>query len=190
MSEKIPFLDMFPDCASLRDSCGGLDKAEVLDVLIERESMTMLLHTWFARMPAPVERSNIEELLAAQFRLRGVQIQAEYPAPEQKKEEKKAKAKVLMGKPIPKRADITPMNELTLESGNVTLEGEVFAVNSREIAKYGSAVLSFDMTDSTSSTGSSDHASGRMTRMTPPLASASMTPRSQTLPTIMSTRTS
>ena len=151
MSEKIPFLDMFPDCASLRDSCGGLDKAEVLDVLIERESMTMLLHTWFARMPAPVERTNIEQLLAAQFRLRGVQIQAEYPAPEQKKEEKKAKARVLMGKPIPKRADITPMNELTLESGNVTLEGEVFAVNSREIAKYGSAVLSFDMTDSTSS---------------------------------------
>jgi len=46
------------------------------------------------------------------------------------------------------------------------------------------------MTDSTSSTGSSDHASGRMTRMTPPLASASMTPRSQTLPTIMSTCTS
>ena len=151
MSEKIPFLDMFPDCASLRDSCGGLDKAEVLDVLIERESMTMQLHTWFARMPAPVERTTIEQLLAAQFRLRGVQIQAEYPAPEQKKEEKKAKARVLMGKPIPKRADITPMNELTLESGNVTLEGQVFAVNSREIAKYGSAVLSFDMTDSTSS---------------------------------------
>ena len=49
MSEKIPFLDMFPDCASLQDSCGGLDKAEVLDVLIERESMTMLLHTWYAR---------------------------------------------------------------------------------------------------------------------------------------------
>ena len=72
MSEKIPFLDMFPDCASLQDSCGGLDKAEVLDVLIERESMTMLLHTWFARMPAPVERTNIEQLLAAQFRLRGV----------------------------------------------------------------------------------------------------------------------
>ena len=149
MSEKIPFLDMFPDCASLQDSCGGLDKAEVLDVLIERESMTMLLHTWFARMPAPVERTNIEQLLAAQFRLRGVQIQAEYPAPEQKKAEQKAKAKVLMGKPIPKRADVTPMNELTLESGNVTLEGEVFAVSSREIAKYGSAVLSFDMTDST-----------------------------------------
>ena len=66
--------------------------------------------------------------------LRGVQIQAEYPAPEQKKEEKKAKAKVLMGKPIPKRAVFTPMNELTLESGNVTREGEVVAVISREIA--------------------------------------------------------
>jgi len=56
----------------------------------------------------------------------------------EKKAEQKAKAKVLMGKPIPKRADVTPMNELTLESGNVTLEGEVFAVSSREIAKYGS----------------------------------------------------
>ena len=93
MSEKIPFLDMFPDCASLQDTCGGLDKAEVLDVLIERESMTMLLHTWFARMPAPVERTNIEQLLAAQFRLRGVQIQAEYPAPEQKKAEQKEEDK-------------------------------------------------------------------------------------------------
>ena len=92
MSEKIPFLDMFPDCVSLQDTCGGLDKAEVLDVLIERETMTMQLHTWFARMPAPVERTNIEQLLAAQFRLRGVQIQAEYPAPEQKKEEKKPKS--------------------------------------------------------------------------------------------------
>lgn len=85
MSEKIPFLDMFPDCASLQDTCGGLDKAEVLDVLIERESMTMQLHTWFARMPAPVERTNIEQLLAAQFRLRGVQIQAEYPARNRKR---------------------------------------------------------------------------------------------------------
>ena len=50
---------------------------------------------------------------------------------------------------------------------------------------------SADDPTSTSSTGSSDHASGRMTRMTPPLASASMTPRSQTLPTMpMSTCTS
>ena len=91
MSEKIPFLDMFPDCASLQDTCGGLDKAEVLDVLIERESMTMQLHTWFARMPAPVERTNIEQLLAAQFRLRGVQIQAEYPARSRKKRKRRRK---------------------------------------------------------------------------------------------------
>ena len=61
MSEKIPFLDMFPDCASLQDTCGGLDKAEVLDVLIERESMTMQLHTWFARMPGGVSRPGTEK---------------------------------------------------------------------------------------------------------------------------------
>ena len=35
-----------------------------------------------------------------------------------------------------------------------------------------------------------EHNADRVTRMTPPLASASMTPRSQTLPTIISTWTS
>ena len=151
MSEKVPFLEMFPGCEPLRDTCGGLDKAEVLDVLILRESMTMTVHAWFSRIPAPAERSNLEQHLAAQFRLQGVTIRAEYPAPEQKKEEKKANEKVLMGKAIAKKSKVTPMRELTLESGSVVVEGEVFAVQSREIAKRGSAVLSFDMTDTTSS---------------------------------------
>ena len=28
MTEKVPFLDMFPDAALYRESCGGLDNAE------------------------------------------------------------------------------------------------------------------------------------------------------------------
>ena len=53
MTEKIPFLDMFPDAAIYADSCGGLDKAEVHGVVILRETMRMEIRAWFPQMPAP-----------------------------------------------------------------------------------------------------------------------------------------
>ena len=43
------------------------------------------------------------------------------------------------------------MNTLTLESGKVTVEGDVVDVTSRTLAKRGSAVLCFDITDRTNS---------------------------------------
>ncbi len=43
------------------------------------------------------------------------------------------------------------MSELTLESGKVSVTGEVFAVNHKEIKGRGAWVLSFDMTDYTGS---------------------------------------
>ncbi|MFR0796859.1 MAG: hypothetical protein ACLSHG_11700 [Oscillospiraceae bacterium] len=111
MSEKIPFLDMFPDCASLRDSCGGLDKAEVLRCS-SSASMTMLLHTWFARMPAPVERTNIEQLLAAAVSAARRGSSGISP-PRSRKREKKATCHVLAASPF-RSARTSPMNELTL----------------------------------------------------------------------------
>ena len=45
-------------------------------------------------------------------------------------------------------------------------------------------------TESTSSTGSTDHATGTIAAITPPVASVGMMPRSHTLPTTMSTLTS
>lgn len=32
----IGFLEIFPDCAALGDMCGGLDKAEVSSVVVNR----------------------------------------------------------------------------------------------------------------------------------------------------------
>ena len=43
------------------------------------------------------------------------------------------------------------MNTITLESGSVVVQGEIFAVENREIAKTKAWVLCFDMTDNTSS---------------------------------------
>ncbi len=143
--EKIPFLDMFPDAAVYADSCGGLDKAEVSGVTIVRETMTMIIRAWLPQIPAPAELRQLEELIASRYGLAGAELRADYPEPERK--EVKAREKTLMGRPIRPNASITPMKELTLESGGVTVEGEIFADDSRTLAKRGAAVLSFKMTD-------------------------------------------
>ena len=54
-----------------------------------------------------------------------------------------------MGRSI--RQQPVSMDTLTLESGRVTVEGDVFAVSSRQLQKRGGAVLSFDITDHTNS---------------------------------------
>ena len=54
-----------------------------------------------------------------------------------------------MGRAIKQRP--VPMSTLSLESGKVTVEGDVVAVTSRRLQKRGSAVLCFDITDRTNS---------------------------------------
>ena len=72
MADKIPFLEMFPGCEEVRHLCGGLDRAEVREVLIVRETMTMQADVHFPVMPAPADLTQLEEHLAAQYRLRGL----------------------------------------------------------------------------------------------------------------------
>ena len=146
MTEKIPFLEMFPGCEPLTALCGGLDRAEVREVLIVREDMSMTADVWFPVMPAPADLSQLEEHLAVQYRLRSVTLRADHPAPEVKKAQK-SKEKILLGRPIRPGTKCTPMSELTLESGGVTVEGRVFLSDSRELAKRGAAVVSFEMNE-------------------------------------------
>ena len=53
MSEHTPFLTIFPGCASLAGSAGGLDKAYVTEVQVDSGEMTMSICAWFASMPSP-----------------------------------------------------------------------------------------------------------------------------------------
>ena len=52
---------------------------------------------------------------------------------------------LIYGKAI--RGDITPMREIQMDSGRVVVEGEVFAINHRELTKAKAWVISFDITD-------------------------------------------
>ena len=63
--------------------------------------------------------------------------------------EKRGKGRAIYGKPI-KRAPV-PIGELELDMGMVVVEGDVFAVDHRELKKRGAWVVAFDLTDYTGS---------------------------------------
>ncbi len=159
MAEYTPFLTIFPGCEPLRTAAGGLEKAYVTNVNVDLDGNTLEIKAWFAAMPSPVDLSQLSERLRADYGLSDVSIVPDYPR------EQRATAPVgsqgpsapgaapagtvLLGKAIKQHS--VPMNTLTLESGKVTVEGDVIAVTSRKIQKRGSAVLCFDLTDRTGS---------------------------------------
>lgn len=53
-------------------------------------------------------------------------------------------ASLIYGKAF--KGEATPMKELGMDSGKVVVEGEVFAVNHRELTKSKAWVINFDMT--------------------------------------------
>ena len=73
------------------------------------------------------------------------------PAPEHKKVQQSASgpSDAIYGKPF--KGEPTPMQELSLDMFKVVVEGEVFAVNHRELKKRNAWVICFDMTDYTGS---------------------------------------
>lgn len=71
------------------------------------------------------------------------------PSASGKKGEKKDNGRAIFGKVI-KRAPV-PIGELELDMGMVVIEGDVFAIENRELKKRNSWVVAFDVTDYTSS---------------------------------------
>ena len=158
MSEHTSFIEIFPGCADMKDLCGGLDKAYVTDVAVSAADMIMNISAHFERMPAPAEISNICEKLRRDYGFNAVELVPEYPQPKSapapagvkpKADDDKPSGKVLMGRAIKKSP--VPMSTLTLDSGNVVIEGDVFDVTSRKLTKRDGAVLCFDITDRTGS---------------------------------------
>ncbi|MBP3538511.1 MAG: PolC-type DNA polymerase III [Oscillospiraceae bacterium] len=155
MSEHTPFLAIFPECAHLAGAAGGLESAYVTDVQITSAEKTMAIKAWFSSMPAPVELSRMSELINNSFGLNGVSIDADHPplpktptfsgdfsAPSS------SGGAQLYGRATKQKP--IPMSSVNLESGKVTIEGDVVAVTSRSLQR-GGGVLCFDITDRTNS---------------------------------------
>ena len=161
MSEHTSLLEIFPGLAGLKASCGGLDKAYVTDVAVITAESKMSIAAHFTRLPAPAEIDALCGRIRDDYGLRLVELKPDYPKPKTEyippkklsisggKEPAAAKPSgdILMGRSI-KKAPV-PMSELTLDSGNVVIEGDVFDVTSRKLQKRDGAVLCVDMTDLT-----------------------------------------
>lgn len=154
MNEFTAFLAMFPGCATSADLCGGLDRAYVTACEIDLPSRSMTLSAHFEKMPAPAELASLSGRLRSDYGLHNVTLTPDFPMPRPVVAAKSGAAAsgpgdVLMGRAV--RGKTTPMADLTLESGGVIVEGDVFGVTSRALQKRGGAVLCFDMTDRTGS---------------------------------------
>jgi len=152
LSEYTSFLTMFPDCAEHKSFCGGLDHAYITRVDIDLESRRMELSAHFEKMPAPAEETILTDAIQTVYGLEEVRLKADYPRPKPQmqprspeSEKGQPQGSVLMGKKI--RGKITPMSDLTLETGSCVIEGDVFEVSSRTLQKRSAAVLIFDITD-------------------------------------------
>lgn len=141
MNEFTAFLTMFPGCQVAADLCGGLGKAYVTNCDIDLAERSMILAAHFEKMPAPAELASIRDRLKAEYGLHNVELAPDFPKPKPIVLPKSgtvsgaASGDVLMGRAV--KGKTTPMNELTLESGNVVVEGDVFAVTSRTLQKRG-----------------------------------------------------
>jgi len=92
--------------------------------------------------PSPDAFSRTEAIRQAAMHRAG----ASAPVP---KAEKKGSEDSIFGKPIGKPA--IPIGELELDMGTVVIEGDVFAVDNKELKKRGAWVVAFDVTDYTGS---------------------------------------
>ena len=158
------FLTMFPFCSDRLSAAGGLDKAYMLDAEVDEKARKIRMKVHFSAMPSIGDISALENRIAGEFSLSECSIEAEYPAPAEEAvpvlnavpgpaghpgRVSAPSGKLLMGRMLKQKT--VPMEGLTLESGKVTVEGDVIAVTSRQLAKHGSAVLCFDITDKTGS---------------------------------------
>ena len=158
--DHTPFLTAFPGCADFSELCGGLKNAYITAVQVSEAERTISVSAWFPAMPSPVETSSLSERIRSDYDLRSVSLQPDFPKPVSSVTEAAGIPGSAVGVPQPAgsvlygrsiRQTPVPMSSLTLESGRVTVEGDVFAVSSRALQKRGGAVLSFDMTDRTNS---------------------------------------
>ena len=153
MSELTPFLTVFPTCTDLP----ALREAILQSATVNTKENSLSVTVRFPAMPSPALLTQLTARLKQDYGLSGVNVIPDYPEPVSVPAPgtvspgvpSSSSGEVLLGRSI--RQNPVPMNTLKLESGRVTVEGDVFAVSSRELTKRGGAVLSFDITDHTNS---------------------------------------
>jgi len=152
-AKPIPFYDIFSCCKGDEAIFGALNNALVLSATVDKKKREMQLEVQFSEPVPPLLIGLMENEIKEEFGLNGIEIKISYPQPAKKAEKGGKKAKkhgeLIMGPPI--KGKISPMSEFSEASGKITVRGEVFAVDSKELPKQNAWSLSFYMTDYTGS---------------------------------------
>jgi DNA polymerase-3 subunit alpha (Gram-positive type) len=142
---------MFPGCRRFDGSLDALlQEAFVTSAVADREARTLELELRLTAPIPPVYVAAVEQAVAEEYCLSAVTVTPSYPKRTAPKKND-GTGKVILGKQPKKAPSITPMREVDLDLGHCTVQGEVFAVNHREIPKANAWVINFDMTDHTGS---------------------------------------
>ena len=159
MAQKIPFFQMFKDLLPPSELRKKLSGAVLTGVVIDQKEFSIELELAAKEDLSQADVRLLEDMIAATYGFSRVGLSAECeekkPAGEKREaagRKKTAAPKIsgiLMGEKI--KGKPTPIRDLSLKSGNVTVAGKVFAVECRETRRPGMWRLSFDMTDNTNS---------------------------------------
>ena len=152
------FYDMFPFLRGNKTLVADYNAARVDSVVVDKAKTTMSLTLTLTEPTPPYEIREIERLIAKEFCIESVLITAFFShlaakhtdeaEPNQilnKEVKTKSLNKVILGKDI--KTKPTPIKDITLDDGRVTVVGEVCLVLSEEKAKSGAWALDFDLTD-------------------------------------------
>ena len=131
--DKIPFLDMFASCVSDGDLSMKLRQAFVTQATVDRAERSMKIESILPAGVSPADLRVLETAIAEEYGLSFVEIVPYFaPAPEvEEKKSAKPSAKPIMGKAV--KGKPMPISDINLESGKVIIQGEIFAVECREI---------------------------------------------------------
>ncbi len=138
------FYDLFGCCRENEELRALLENTDVTAVRIDKAEASLSADLFFPEQPAPVVVSLIESAVKDELGLNSVSITATAPPPKSK--ENKQSSHQLMGKPI--RGQDTPIGDLNQYSGRVSVTGDVFGTEKREV-RGGLRIVDFNITDYT-----------------------------------------
>ncbi len=159
MTEKKPFFELFGDFLPEPALRRHLEDAAVVNVVLEPEKRMLTLDVETASEIPSAAVSAAEALLAERYELSAVRLNVTRAVPEaaparsEGKAQTKAKAKPkmrrIMGGEI--KGKVTPMCDLTLDTGHVVVEGQAFKFECRPAWRPGMWTVIIEMTDFTGS---------------------------------------
>jgi len=145
---------MFPFCAASDKLTSDFSGAMVAYATVNEANKTMSLTLSLTQPAPPFEIKALEEMIASEFELADVSIEASYSRSviNEKARKKKKNAPIPTGTVImgrKSRETPSPIGTITFAQGKATVIGDVCDVSHKELEKSGAWVLSFDLTDYT-----------------------------------------